>query len=455
MREDEGLRTHDMTVGHPLKLLVAFALPLMLGNIFQQLYTMVDTIIVGQGVGVNALAAVGASDWLNWMVLGGVLGMAQGFCIKMAQDFGAKDEAALRKTVANSVVLSAIISVVFMALALLLLNPVLRLMNTPENIFGMAVQYISIIFIGIPVVMAYNLLASILRAVGDSRSPLIAMIIASLLNVVLDLLFVIVFGWGVVGAAVATVLAQAVSGLFCLRVVMNLPMMRLKREDFRMDWKLSAHLLKLGTPIALQTVIIAVGGIIVQSVVNGFGVLFIAGFTATNKMYGLLELAATAFGSAIVTYAGQNYGAKAYKRIRDGLKSEILLGLIVSVVIAAVMLVFGRPIVGLFVSGTPEEIAQTVDVAYHYLSIMSVFLPVLYILYILRSNIQGLGDTVLPMVSGVAEFAMRVVAALVLPLMMGQNGIFYAEILAWLGADVVLLCATFKHMKKLRRLENA
>ena len=449
------MRAYDMTVGHPLKLLVSFALPLMLGNIFQQLYTMVDTIIVGQGVGVTALAAVGASDWLNWMVLGSVLGMAQGFSIKMSQDFGAKDEAALRKTVAHSIVLSAIISVAFMVVSLALMVPVLKMMNTPDDIMGMALNYISIIFLGVPVVMGYNLLASILRAVGDSRSPLIAMVIASALNIALDLLFVMVFRWGVGGAAFATVLAQVVSGLFCLRVVLQLPMMSLKKSDFVMDWKYGLYLVKLGTPIALQMLLISIGGIIVQSVVNGFGVAFIAGFTATNKMYGLLELAATAFGSAIVTYAGQNYGAKAYKRIREGLKYEMVLGIAISVVIAAVMLVFGRPIVSMFVSGDAEITAQTVEVAYQYLSIMSIALPVLYVLYILRSNIQGLGDTVLPMVSGFAEFVARVAAALALPALVGQSGIFYAEILAWVSADIVLVWAMIKHLKKLRRLEKA
>ena len=449
------MRAYDMTVGHPLKLLVSFALPLMLGNIFQQLYTMVDTIIVGQGVGVTALAAVGASDWLNWMVLGSVLGMAQGFSIKMSQDFGAKDEAALRKTVAHSIVLSAIISVAFMVVSLALMVPVLKMMNTPDDIMGMALNYISIIFLGVPVVMGYNLLASILRAVGDSRSPLIAMVIASALNIALDLLFVMVFRWGVGGAAFATVLAQVVSGLFCLRVVLQLPMMSLKKSDFVMDWKYGLYLVKLGTPIALQMLLISIGGIIVQSVVNGFGVAFIAGFTATNKMYGLLELAATAFGSAIVTYAGQNYGAKAYKRIREGLKYEMVLGIAISVVIAAVMLVFGRPIVSMFVSGDAEITAQTVEVAYQYLSIMSIALPVLYVLYILRSNIQGLGDTVLPRVSGFAEFVARVAAALALPALVGQSGIFYAEILAWVSADIVLVWAMIKHLKKLRRLEKA
>lgn len=448
------MRTHDMTTGHPLRLLISFALPLMLGNIFQQLYTMVDTIIVGQGVGVTALAALGASDWLNWMVLGSVLGMAQGFAIKMAQDFGAKDENALRKTIAHSMVLSGIIALAVMVVSLAMMVPVLKLMNTPDDIMGMAVNYIAIVFAGIPVVMGYNLLASILRAVGDSRSPLYAMIIASIINVVLDLLFVMKFHWGVGGAAFATVIAQAASGLFCLRVTRKLPVMQLKKSDFAMDWAFGKYLTKLGTPIALQTLLISIGGIIVQTVVNGFGVHFIAGFTATNKMYGLLELAATAFGSAIVTYAGQNYGAKAYRRIREGLKYEMILGVAISVVIAAAMLIFGRPLVGLFVSGDAALAQQTVDVAYSYLCVMATFLPVLYILYVLRSNIQGLGDTVLPMVSGFAEFAMRVAAALVLPALVGQTGIFYAEILAWIGADVVLVWAMLKHLKNLKKLEK-
>lgn len=448
------MRTQDMTQGHPLKLIVAFSLPLMLGNAFQQVYTMVDTMVVGQGIGVTALAAVGASDWLNWLVLSLVQGMAQGFSIKMAQDFGARDEAELRRTVGASILLAAVVAILTTAVSLICMKPVLRLMQTPEDILGTAMAYIGVIFAGMPIVMAYNLAASILRAVGDSRSPLYAMVIASLLNVALDLLFVLVFRWGVSGAAAATVLAQLVAALYCFLAIRRLPMMRLSRSDMRPNWKRNAHLLRLGTPMAFQNVLISIGGMIVQSVVNGYGVLFIAGFTATNKLYGLLEIAATSFGYAMVTYAGQNLGAKQYPRIRDGLKYALLLGVIVAAGIAAVMLLRGRSLLGLFISGTPEEVRATLDVAFHYLAIMSWSLPVLYVLHVLRSNLQGLGDTFLPMMSGMAEFAMRVMAALALPLLVGPDGIFFAEIAAWIGADVVLILSTVRHMRRIRTLER-
>lgn len=448
------MHIHDMTQGHPLKLIIVFSLPLMLGNAFQQLYTMVDTIVVGQGIGVTALAAVGASDWLNWMVLSVVQGMAQGFSIKMAQDFGARQEEELRRTVGSSIVLAVFVAIVTMLVGLACMRPVLVLINTPEDILGTALEYISMIFAGIPVVMAYNLTASILRAVGDSRSPLYAMVIASLVNVLLDLLFVMVFHWGVRGAAVATVLAQLISAVYCLFAIRRLPMLRLSREDMRPNGHLSARLMRLGTPMAFQNVLISIGGIIVQSVVNGFGVLFIAGFTATNKLYGLLEIAATSFGYAMVTYSGQNLGAKRYQRIRDGLKYALVLGVVVAVVIAAIMLLCGRGILSMFISGTPEEVGATLDVAYRYLAIMSCLLPVLYVLYVLRSNIQGLGDTFLPMLSGMAEFAMRVLTALVLPVLVGSAGIFFAEASAWIGADVVLILSTVKHMRKIRRMEQ-
>lgn len=454
MVEGDCMRTQDMTQGHPLKLILAFSLPLMLGNAFQQMYTMVDTIVVGQGIGVAALAALGASDWLHWLVLSLIQGMAQGFSIKMAQDFGARDEAELRRTVGGSVLLAAIVAVATAVVSLACMRPVLLLMNTPEDILGTAIAYISVIFAGMPIVMAYNLAAAILRAVGDSRSPLYAMVIASLLNVALDLLFVLVFHWGVRGAALATVLAQLVAATYCLFAIRRLPMLHLSRDDVRQGWKLGGLLMRLGSPMAFQNVLISIGGMIVQSVVNGFGVLFIAGFTATNKLYGLLEIAATSFGYAMVTYAGQNLGAKRYERIRRGVKSGLALGLVVAVIIGAAMLLGGRAILSLFISGTPEEVEATLAVAYRYLSIMSCFLPVLYVLHVLRSNIQGLGDTVLPMVSGMAEFAMRVLSALALPLLVGSDGIFYAEIAAWIGADVVLILSTVKHMRQIHQWEQ-
>ena len=444
-------RTHSMTEGRPLGLIVAFSLPLMLGNVFQQLYTVVDTMVVGQALGVGALAALGAADWLNWMVLGTIQGFTQGFSIKMSHEFGAGIYDRLRKTVANSILLAILSSVVLLLISQAAARPVLELLQTPDAIIGDSLTYLRIMFAGIPVVMAYNILAAILRALGDGKTPLYAMVVAALINVALDLIFVLVFHWGIAGAAGATVIAQVCSGIFCLVSILKLPVLAFSREDFRMEGRLCLYLMKLGLPMAFQNAIISVGGMIVQFVVNGFGVLFIAGFTATNKLYGILEVAATSYGYAMVTYTGQNLGAKKIERISKGMHAAILVAVVTSAVIAAAMLLFGKAILGLFVSGSPEEVAETLNIAYHYLAIMSVFLPVLYILHVTRSCLQGMGNTLLPMLSGIAEFIMRTGTAMLLPLFFGAEGIFYAEILAWLGADVILVASYIVQMRKLKR----
>ena len=423
----------------------------MLGNVFQQLYTVVDTMVVGQALGVGALAALGAADWLNWMVLGTIQGFTQGFSIKMSHEFGAGIYDRLRKTVANSILLAILSSVVLLLISQAAARPVLELLQTPDAIIGDSLTYLRIMFAGIPVVMAYNILAAILRALGDGKTPLYAMVVAALINVALDLIFVLVFHWGIAGAAGATVIAQVCSGIFCLVSILKLPVLAFSRSDFRMEGRLCLHLMKLGLPMAFQNAIISVGGMIVQFVVNGFGVLFIAGFTATNKLYGILEVAATSYGYAMVTYTGQNLGARKIERISKGMHAAILVAVVTSAVIAAAMLLFGKAILGLFVSGNPEEVAETLNIAYHYLAIMSVFLPVLYILHVTRSCLQGMGNTLLPMLSGIAEFIMRTGTAMLLPLFFGAEGIFYAEILAWLGADVILVASYIVQMRKLKR----
>lgn len=438
---DSGIK--NMTQGRPLPLIISFALPLMVGNIFQQMYTVVDTMVVGKTLQVGALAALGASDWLNWLVLGVVSGLAQGFGILMAQQFGAKQYDALRKTIGCSAILSAVSAAVLVLIGQLIILPVLRLLQTPEEILPGAVLYLRIMFAGIPVVLGYNLLACILRSLGDSKTPLYAMITASITNIVLDILFVPVFGWGIAGAAIATVLAQVVSSIYCLLRLRGISILRMEADCFRLDGALSWRLLTLGMPIALQNAIIAVGGMIIQSVVNGFGVIFIAGYTAANKMYGILEMAAISFGYAMVTYVGQNLGADKPDRIRQGVRTASLVSVLISAVICGAMLLFGRFILSGFISGTPEDAAQAMDIAFEYLSVMSLCLPVLYILHVSRSALQGMGNTVLPMLSGVAEFIMRTGGVLLLPAIAGYSGVFYAEVLAWLGADLILVPGYF------------
>lgn len=444
----------DMTTGKPLSLIVSFALPLMVGNIFQQMYTVVDTMVVGKALGVDALAALGASDWLHWLVLGMIQGATQGFAILMARKFGARHYESLRQVVGNSVTLSVICAAVFLIISQLAAQPVLELLQTPDAIIGWSVLYLRIMFSGIPIVMAYNLLACILRSLGDGQTPLNAMIVASIVNIILDLLFVLVFQWGIPGAAIATLISQLASAVFCLIRLRKIDFLILKREHFRTEPSMVVSLLNLGWPMALQNAIIAIGGMIIQLVVNGYGVTFIAGFTATNKLYGVLEMAATSYGYAMITYVGQNLGAHRLDRIRKGMGSATAVAVATSALIAGVMIVLGRSIVGLFISGSPEQVLEATDVGYRYLVIMSVCLPILYILHVTRSAVQGMGNTVLPMVSGIAEFIMRTGGVLLLPPILGQTGIFLAEVLAWLGADLILVPSYFITVRREERRTN-
>lgn len=445
-------RIQNMTEGRPAKLIFSFALPLMVGNVFQQLYTVVDTMVVGKYLGVGALAALGAADWMNWMMLGIVQGFTQGCAIRMSREFGAGNYPRLRDVIGNAGVLSALFSLLLVGAGQLAARPVLVLLQTPGDILGDALLYLRIMYLGVPVMMAYNLLACVLRSLGDGKTPLQAMAVASVTNIVLDLVFVMVFQWGIAGAAAATLIAQVVSGLFCLYHIGKLEVLRLSRDNLRLQKGVAPQLLGLGFPMAFQNCIIAVGGMIVQFVVNGSGVVFIAGFTATNKLYGVLEIAATSYGYAMITYVGQNLGAGRHLRIRQGTRAALAIAAATSLVIAAVMLVFGRAILGCFISGTPQEVEQAMETAYFYLAIMSVGLPVLYVLHVVRSAVQGMGNTALPMVSGVVEFIMRTATALYLPLAVGEVGIFFAEPAAWLGADVVLAASYFAVAK--RRLRD-
>jgi len=446
------MKTRNMTEGSPIRLILAIALPLMLGNVFQQLYTVVDTMVVGRGVGMDALAALGASDWFNWLFLGMVQGFAQGFAIPIAQAFGANDHDDLRKYVANAAVLSAATAAVITLAALVLLRPVLNWMGTPVEIQPTAISYLTVLFAGLPVVMAYNLLAGILRSLGDGKSPLYAMIVASAVNIGLDILFVMGFGWGVIGAAAATVIAQICSCAFCLLRLRGVAFLKLRRSDFALTPHRCARLMKLGAPVSMQNCIIAVGGMIVQSVVNPLGVTFIAGYTATNKLYGVLEIAAVSYGYAMSTYSGQNLGAKKIGRIRRGTRAGAIAGVITAAMIALFMFAFGRQIVSLFIDAGEANAAEAIDIAVEYLLLMSISLPVLYVLHVYRSTLQGMGDTLMPMVSGLAEFVMRTGSALLLPGLIGYSGVFWAEVLAWLGADLILVPGYIAGFNKVRRL---
>lgn len=441
-------KTLSMTQGTPWKLLLRFSLPLMLGNVFQQLYTVVDTAIVGRGVGMQALAALGCVDWLNWMMLGIAQGFTQGFSVRVAQRFGAGDIKSVQQFMGQSALATVGLAILCTLLGLSGIPLFLRLLQVPVDLQPMAGLYIRILFAGLPVVFFFNYCSAMLRAVGDSKTPLIAMTAAAVTNIALDLIAVYTLGWGIAGAAAATLVAQVLSGIICLIKIFRTPQLRFGKRQTIPDRPLLGNLLKIGTPVALKNIAVAAGGMVVMAVVNCFGTTFIAGFTASNKLYGLLEIAALSYGFAINTYVGQNFGAGRMDRIRSGMKSATVLALATSVVIALLMFVFGRTITGLFISGeNPQEALQAGEVAYQYLCAMSSALPVLYMLYLYMFALQGLGDTQTPMVSGFVELSLRITVATAVALTGYKMGILGAEPVTWIGSTLYLWYHYRKKMK--------
>lgn len=446
-------KVKNMTEGKPIKLIFLFALPLILGNVFQQLYNVVDTVVIGKFIGVEALAAVGSGAWLNWMSIDVIIGFTQGFSILISQYFGENNIMRLKKTITMSVILASIMGISMTILTLVVAEPVLILLNTPNNIIHDALIFLRIAFCGIPAILAYNTCSAILRALGNSKTPLIAMIIASIINLVLDFIFVLGFKWGIKGPAIATVIAQLFSFIYCLNNIRHISILKFTREDFKIDPYIIKKLIYLGIPISFQNGIIGFGGLVVQYVVNGFGFIFVAGFTATNKLYGLLELVAVSLGYATATYTGQNLGAKKYDRIRKGINSALQMAIGTSLLLSVILIMFGRYIVAMFISGNPEEVRLVTDISSNYLTIMSSLLFILYMLHIYRNALQGMGDTIIPMISGIVELTMRISVALLLPLLIGQTGIYFAEVAAWLGAEVILMVAYYIKIKKLNGAE--
>lgn len=440
--------TKDMTVGSPGKLIFGFAFPLMIGNLFQQLYTFADTVVVGQALGVEALAALGVTEWMTFLLFGLVQGLVQGFTVIAAQRFGAGAYTELRKSIINAAYLSIVGVIIFTIIGQIMIYPILELLHTPEEIIGLSHQYVRVLYAGIPLTMAYNFFAAILRALGNSKAPLQAMTIASLCNVLLDILFVFGLGFGIEGAALGTLLAQLLAAIFCFLCLKRIDILKFKKEEYKADILILKEQLRLGIPMGLQSVITAVGGLVVQSVINGFGVVFIAGYTAANKLYGLLEIAASSYGYAMSSYAGQNIGAGMYVRIKKGLRAAVGIGVVTALLMSAIMLLAGKPILACFIAGDAAIVQAALKIGYRFLVILSIFFPLLYILYITRACIQGTGNTVLPMISSVAQLVMRVGCALILPFFIGENGVFFGEIFAWMGADLILGLWIWKMSRK-------
>ncbi len=444
-------RTRDMTTGSPTKHLILFTLPIIAGNAFQQLYSLVDSFVVGQ-VSVDALTAVASAGWLDWLVLSLAIGLAQGFGIQVAQSFGAGDLKELHRAVGQSLLLSVATVVIVEVLAQVFIWPILVMMDMPQQTIRMTESYLRIIFAGLPLVMGFNLFSGFLRSVGNSVTPLIAMVAASLTNIALDFLYVMGFEWGVQGAAFATITGQGLSCIICLIAVLRTQVLHISRGDLTFDGKMCARLMKLGIPISFQNLIISIGGLALQKVVNGFRYVFVAGFNAANRLVGLIELAGASLGSAVGTFAGQNLGAGRIDRVKLGQRRAAQLSVLLGVLVGGCMILFGKPLLSLFLTDEdPVKVAETLAVAYEYLVVMSLGLFMLYLLFTYRTTLQGIGDTFIPMVSGFVELVMRILCAVLLPRLMGDWGIYVSEIAAWGGAAVLLM---WGYYRRIYMLEN-
>ncbi len=437
----------DMTKGSPVKLLLSFAMPLLLGNIFQQLYSVVDAMVLGRGVSVNALAAVGATGTIHFLIFGFITGLTHGYSILISQRFGAEDFAGVRKAVVNSAYLAAASSLVITVISLVFSRSLLQLLHTPEELLEDALVYIRIVFIGIFATVFYNVLGSILRALGDSRSPLVILIASSLVNVGLDILFVIVLQGGIAGAAWATVLAQVVSGLMCLWVLRRMELLRFEAGDAALDGGILLSLVRLGLPVGLMNSITAVGAMLLQSIVNSFGSTTVAAYTASSRIVGLAEQPGSTIGLALGTYVGQNKGAERPDRIRLGVRRAILISLIVNAVISFVMIFFGKQLVAMFVSDAEQTV---IEVSYPYLLTAGLLEWSLGLLFIYRFSLQSLGDTVVPMASGALELVIRICAAKLLSEVfhLGFWSICIADVSAWFGAALMLGIAYYIRMSR-------
>lgn len=442
-------RTTTMTAGNPAKLIINFAFPLILANLGQQCYTIVDAMIVGQGVGVEALAAVGATDWAYWLALWFIGAMTQGFAVPISQYFGECNQKQLKRAVTASIRLCLGIGIFLTVFCLAIGRPLLLLLQTPDNIFDSALSYLITMYCGILIVMAYNMAASILRGLGDGKTPLVAILIAGFTNIVLDALFVLVFKWGILGAAIATLISQLLAFLYCFRILVKMDLMKMTRDDWQIDKNIIRNQCRLGLPPAFQHVLIVIGGMILQFAINQQGFVFIAGFTATNKIYGVLESSAISIGHAISTYSAQNYGAGLYSRIRKGLKSALLIGFSISTTISVAMILFGKHVVALFIDQENANAGEVLDVAYNYLFVMCLTLFTLYMLHIFRSTLMGLGNASAPFWSGVMEFFARVSIAILFTKWFGTGALYFAEPGAWIASIAVLITVCLKMIREL------
>ena len=439
--------TKDMTTGSPVRLIIGFALPMLAGMLFQQLYNFVDTMIVGRFLGVEALAGVGATGSINFLVLGFCMGVCAGFSIPVAQCFGAKDESRMHEYEANGMYLAAAFAAVITTVTVLMCRQILTAMGTPQDCFEQAYDYISVIFAGIPFMVLYNLTSGYLRSLGDSRTPLVFLVLSSVLNVVLDLVLILVFHMGVKGASLATVISQAVSGLLCLLwIVWKVPALHIRGEQWRIKGIRMQMLCSCGIPMGLQYSITAIGSVVLQTAVNSLGSLAVAAMTASFKVQNFLACPFDALGSTMATYGAQNVGAGRYERLGRGLISASLIGFVYSGAAFALAVFAGDNFVQLFVSGGGEELIR---MAHEFMMVQVAFYPLLTLVNVVRFMIQGMGFSSFAVIAGALEMIARTFTGIFLVPAFGFAGVMMGSPIAWVLADAFLIPAYFGCKKTL------
>ncbi|MBQ2952858.1 MAG: MATE family efflux transporter [Clostridia bacterium] len=449
--------TRDLTQGSPMKLLLGFAIPLLGGFLFQQLYSFVDTLIVGVYLGYDKLGAVGSTGSLNFMINGFCMGICSGFSLPIAQAFGAKQEGEMRRFVMHAVYLCAVISVAMGLVTGVFAPQLLDMLGTRPDLRANAIAYIRPVFFAIPATVMYNMAAGVMRSLGDGRTPMIAIVIAALLNIALDLLFIIQFQMGVAGAAWATVISQLVSGLWCVWVIRRkFTVLRMQKEDLRWRVPFARRLLTMGIPFGLQYSITAIGSLTVTAAVNGISTEAVSAVTAAGKLSMLFCIVFDALASAMATFAGQNVGAKKLDRIGQGLKAASLVGCIYCALAFVVIFFFGRDLVSLFVrADDPATLDTVLNMAHQFLIVNSaLYIPLLFV-NIVRFTIQGVGFTTVAMTAGVMELIGRAGVALLLVPFFGFDAAVWANPAAWLLACGFLFpcyCTVMKWLRNRLRL---
>ena len=441
---------NDLLNGKPVRSILSFALPIMASSMLQYNYNLVDNIIVGRFVGTDALAAVGNVGSINSCIIGASLGLTAGFTIPVAQSFGAGDKKKMNKYAGNSISLALLIGLTIVIVAHILSTPLLKLINTPDDIIEMSSQYVNIIYYAVPIQMSLNNFNAISIAVGDSKKPLHFLIVSVIVNLCLDLLFVGYFKWGVVGAAWATALSQLVAAvLSAISVLKHNKELDIKKTDLLISGRISWTQIKLGVPISLQFTITSIGSMVLQTAVNGFGSNVIAGFTAAGRVEQLTNIPMSGLGVGTMTFVSQNYGAGNYRRIINSVKKILLLDIIVSVVCSIILFVIGPSVVTLFMSEYNEQIMFA---ARRYLLAIAECYSLVAVLFVFRNTLQGLGFTYSNMIAGAGELFGRIAVALIFTPLMGFDAICYAGPAAWLLADIPLVIIYLTKERKFKKL---